>query len=172
MDGKPSSQPWDWWFLPGLAAPTSTVLASPHLRAQLLFPVFPVHSCPRGSPPAAGPILSLLKAIVFKAPWKFHIYSLFSWISHWKCTICFSNFNDYFIVLYLTHCLPNHLAIKNPTAMQETRVRSLGWEDLLEKEMATHSSILAWEIPWTEEPDRLQSMVSQRVRCDWEVTHA
>ena len=50
--------------------------------------------------------------------------------------------------------------------MQETRVRSLGWEDLLEKEMATHSSILVWEIPWTEEPDRLQSMVSQRVRCD------
>ena len=42
--------------------------------------------------------------------------------------------------------------------MQETWVRSLGWEDPLEKEMATHSSILAWEIPWTEEPGRLQSM--------------
>ena len=56
--------------------------------------------------------------------------------------------------------------------MQEARVRSLGWEDLLEKEMATHSSIFAWEIPWTEEPDRLQSsMVSQRIRCDWELTH-
>ena len=41
--------------------------------------------------------------------------------------------------------------------MQETRVRSLGWEDSLEKEMATHSSILAWRIPWTEEPGRLQS---------------
>ena len=50
--------------------------------------------------------------------------------------------------------------------MQETQVQSLGWEDLLEKEMATHSSILAWEIPWTEEPDGLQSIVSQRVRCD------
>ena len=69
-------------------------------------------------------------------------------------------------MLYLTHCLPDHLAIKNPTAMQETQVQSLGWEDLLEKEMATHSSILAWEIPWTEEPDGLQSIVSQRVRCD------
>ena len=45
--------------------------------------------------------------------------------------------------------------------MQETRVQSLGQEDLLEKEMATHSSILAWEIPWTEEPGGLQSMVSQ-----------
>ena len=47
--------------------------------------------------------------------------------------------------------------------MQETRVRSLGLEDPLEKEMATHSSILAWEIPWTEEPGGLQSMESQRV---------
>ena len=44
------------------------------------------------------------------------------------------------------------------------RVQSLGWEDLLEKEMATHSSILAWKIPWTEEPGRLLSMGSQRVR--------
>ena len=49
--------------------------------------------------------------------------------------------------------------VKNPLAMQETR-RSLGREDLLEKEMAIHSSILAWKIPWTEEPGRLQSMES------------
>ena len=48
--------------------------------------------------------------------------------------------------------------------MQETQVQSLSWENSLEKEMATHSSILAWEIPWTEEPGRLQSMGSQRVR--------
>ena len=47
--------------------------------------------------------------------------------------------------------------------MQETWVRSLGWEDPLEKEMATHSSTLAWRIPWREEPGRLQSMGSQRV---------
>ena len=47
--------------------------------------------------------------------------------------------------------------------MQEAGVQSLGWEDPLEKEMATHSSILAWEIPWTEEPGGLQSMGSQRV---------
>ena len=47
--------------------------------------------------------------------------------------------------------------------MQEMQVQSLGWEDPLEKEMATHSSILAWRIPWTEEPDRLQSMGLQRV---------
>ena len=48
--------------------------------------------------------------------------------------------------------------VTNPPAMQETWVRSLDWEDLLEKEMATHSSILTWKIPWTEEPGRLQSM--------------
>ena len=48
--------------------------------------------------------------------------------------------------------------VKNLPAMQETPVRSLGWEDPLEKGMATHSSILAWRIPWTEEPGGLQSM--------------
>ena len=53
--------------------------------------------------------------------------------------------------------------VKNLPAMQETWVRSLGWEDSLEKRMATHSSILAWRIPRTEEPGGLQSMGSQRV---------
>ena len=48
--------------------------------------------------------------------------------------------------------------VKNPPAMQETRVQSLGQEDILEKGKATHSSILAWRIPWPEEPGRLQSM--------------
>ena len=51
-------------------------------------------------------------------------------------------------------------------SMWETWVQSLGWEDLLEKEMATYSSILAWKNPWTEEPDRLQSTGSQRVGHD------
>ena len=54
--------------------------------------------------------------------------------------------------------------VKHLFTMQETWVQSLGREDLLEKEMATHSSILAWKIPWTEEPDRLQSVGLQRVR--------
>ena len=53
--------------------------------------------------------------------------------------------------------------VKNQPVMQESQVRSLGWEDPLEKAMATHSSILAWKIPWTEEPGRLQPMGSQRV---------
>ena len=53
---------------------------------------------------------------------------------------------------------------KNLPAMRETRVRSLGPEDPLEKGMATHCSILAWEIPWTEEPGRIQDTESQRVK--------
>ena len=56
--------------------------------------------------------------------------------------------------------------VENLPAMQEARVRSLGWEDPLEKEMAAHSSILAWRIPWTEEPGGLQSMESLRIRCN------
>ena len=56
--------------------------------------------------------------------------------------------------------------VKNLPTMQETQVQSLGQEDPLEKEMATHSSILAWRILWTEEPGGLQSMGSQRVRHD------
>ena len=57
--------------------------------------------------------------------------------------------------------------LKRLPAMWETWVQSLGWEDLLEKEMATHSNILAWRIPWMEEPGRLQSTGSQRVGHDW-----
>ena len=61
---------------------------------------------------------------------------------------------------------PGGSVVKNPPAVWETQeigVQTLGWEDPLEKEMATDSSILAWKIPWTEEPGRLQSMGSQKV---------
>ena len=57
--------------------------------------------------------------------------------------------------------------VKRLPTMWETRVRFLGWEDPLKKEMTTHSSILAWRIPWTEDPGRLQSMGLQRVGHDW-----
>ena len=57
--------------------------------------------------------------------------------------------------------------VKNPPAMWETWVRSLSWEDPLEKGMATHSSILAWRIPWSEKPGGLQFMESQRRGYDW-----
>ena len=59
---------------------------------------------------------------------------------------------------------PGDSGVKSVPAVEKMRVRSLGWEDPLEKEVATHSSILAWEIPWTEEPGGLQSMGLQRVR--------
>ena len=65
---------------------------------------------------------------------------------------------------------PGGLAVKYLPAMHEmleTQVWSLGWEDPLEQEMATHSSIGAWRIPWTEEPSRLRSMGSQRAGHDW-----
>ena len=70
----------------------------------------------------------------------------------------YNAFGEASLVAQTVKCLP---------AMQETRVRFLGREDPLEKEMEIHSSTLAWKIPWTEEPDRLQSMGSQRVRHNW-----
>ena len=84
--------------------------------------------------------------------------------------ILYINIYMYLWELYIFHeSFPGGSVIKNAPTMQETRVRSQGWEDPLEKEMATHSSILAWEIPWTEEPGWLESMGSQRarVRHDW-----
>ena len=70
-------------------------------------------------------------------------------------------------VLELLRTSPVAQLVKNLPAVQETWVQSLGWEGPLEKEMATHSSILAWRIPWTEEPGGLQSTGSQRVRYSW-----
>ena len=70
---------------------------------------------------------------------------------------------------------PEGSVVKNPPAMQETqekRVWSLGWEDPLGKETATHSSILAWEIPWTKEPGGLKSIVSQRIGHNWACPHS
>ena len=69
---------------------------------------------------------------------------------------------------YLSNCLPSiwWLTVKKPPAVQETQVRSLGQEDPLEKGMTTHSSILVWRTPWTEELGRLQSMGLQKVGCD------
>ena len=64
--------------------------------------------------------------------------------------------------LYLLFFFPGGIVVKNLPAVQETQVQSLGWEDPLEKKMSTHSSILAWEIPWTEEPGGLKSMGLQK----------
>ena len=103
------------------------------------------------------------------------------WKSETRIYICESFQNLYFYInssicyrisssqlitiLFITAQRVKHLPV-----MQKTQVQSLGWEDPLEKEMATHSSILAWRILWTEEPGGLQSMGSQRVRQDWATT--
>ena len=80
-------------------------------------------------------------------------------------------FNHHRLELKILHyCTPSASlvaqSVKNLPAVQETQVQTLGWEDPLEKEMATHSSILAWKISWTEEPGGLQSMGLQRVGHD------
>ena len=72
----------------------------------------------------------------------------------------------FFYLFILYWVIPVAQMVKNLPAIQETWVQSLGQEDPLEKEMATHSSILAWRIPWTEESGGLQSIESQRVRYD------
>ena len=88
---------------------------------------------------------------------------------------CFGSIPSFFLELFLhwspvAYWAPTNLVAqmrKCLSTMQETWVRSLGGEYLLKKEMATHSSVLAWKIPWTEEPGRLKSMGSKRVGHDW-----
>ena len=77
------------------------------------------------------------------------------------CHLCF------FIIAILIGGLPGGASGKGPTCKWEMWVQSLGWEDPLEKDMAIHSSILAWRIPWTEEPGGLQSIGSHRVGHNW-----
>ena len=86
------------------------------------------------------------------------------------CWICCNIASVIYVFIFLySHSHDFLLAqrLKHLPAMRETWVRSLGWEDPLEKEMATHYSVLAWRIPWIEEPGRLQSMGLQRVGHDW-----
>ena len=76
-------------------------------------------------------------------------------LSNWELKTQFNNYDKFRVSLVAQ-------MVKSLPAIQETWVQSLGWEDHLEKEMATHSSILAWKIPWMEEPCRQQSMRSQQ----------
>ena len=86
------------------------------------------------------------------------LFASFSRVSLLDGRDCHWKLSEYFLLIY--HC---GLVVKNPSVRQETWVQLLGQEDPLEKEMATHFSILAWRIPWTEKPSRLQFMGSQRV---------
>ena len=90
-----------------------------------------------------------------------------TWMNHANTTLNEQQAEKSTLVLYA--CQASLLApmVKRLPTTQETRVRSLGREDPLEKEMATHSNTLAWKIPCTEEPGGLQSMGSQRVGHDW-----
>ena len=89
------------------------------------------------------------------------------WPPHAKSWTRLSDWTDWLNCNLEMPASPMAQMVLNQPAMQEAWVRSLGGEDPLEKEMATHSSILAWRIPWTEEPGRLQSTGSQRVGHDW-----
>ena len=101
--------------------------------------------------------------------WQLHLVSwntFFLSLVHFPIVVCFLKLD--FCEFY-THSGASLVAqrLNRLSPMQETRVRSLSREDPLEKEMVTHSSILAWRIPWTEKPGRLQSTESQRVGHDW-----
>ena len=76
------------------------------------------------------------------------------------------DFGSYLAPVPIHTCFPGSSVVKNLPAMQEPWVQSLGQKDALEEEMATHSSIFVWEIPWTEKSGRLQSVVLQRVGHD------
>ena len=94
-------------------------------------------------------------------------------------SLCFLNLHlniytnwNFMLVLHILYLgFPGGSAVKNLPAIQETWVQSLGQEDPLEKGMALHSSILAWSIPWREEPGRLQSMGLQRLGHNWATEH-
>ena len=102
----------------------------------------------------------------------------------WKCRVLTTGPPGKSLTIFWEHHLlilvsakdyigfPGGSVVKNPSAMRETPVWSQGQEDPPEKEMTTHSSILAWRILWTEEPGGLQTIGSQRVGCDWAGTHS
>ena len=91
---------------------------------------------------------------------------IFGMIGHWVVQVEWGSYPYLFVIHFNWASLVTQ-TVKNPPAVQETWVRSLGQKDILEKEMATRSSTLGWKIPWTEEPGRLQSKGLQRVGHGW-----
>ena len=92
--------------------------------------------------------------------------NIWTWILYFLGYFFFP-ISSHSFLLYFTQTSLEAQTVKHLPIMRETRVQPLGWKDPLEKEMATHSSILAWKIPWMVEPGRLQSMGSQRVGHNW-----
>ena len=94
-----------------------------------------------------------------------------AWLPVWSSPLPVRNFFQKYFLAHGPSLIPSLGAqtVKNLPAIQETQVQSLGWEDPLEKGMVTHSSILSWRIPWTEEPGGLQPTESERVGHDWEM---
>ena len=121
---------------------SSPPLSTPSLKEPLKAPYFPKAIC-------CSPQITLTSPSSRPLPTQSKLFCLVAFVSYtsWASQVVWM--------------------VKNPPAMQETEVPSLGWEDPLEKGRATHSSILAWRIPWTEEPFGLQLMGSPRVRPDW-----
>ena len=108
----------------------------------------------------------------------FHFFHLWVILSHYLGYFLFATFTFYqFLGFLLIRGFPGGSVVKNPPANAGASCRrhgsvwSLDPKDPLEEEMATHSSVLAWEIPWTEKPVRLHSMKSQRVGHDWATEH-
>ena len=140
--------------------------------------VVPFSSC-RLSFPASGPFpMSWLLAadgLSIGASASTQVFAIYFIANRWDIYIhiyIYVYMHIYVCIHTHTHTWTSLVAqtVKHLPTMWETRVQSLGREDLLEKEMLTHSSILAWKIPWTEKPGRLQSMGSQRVGHDWETS--
>ena len=97
----------------------------------------------------------------------FHVLAIINSATTKPLNLWLLNFYNSMLTDFLFNPLMVAQRLKHLPAMRETWVWSLGWEDPLEKEMATHSCILAWRIPWMEEPGGLQSMGSHRVGHDW-----
>ena len=112
------------------------------------------------------PFLHLSSVIFFEEVCSHLLFTVFLLLYFGSICPRYKLFIGYVICWYFLQFMVTQM-VKNPPAVQETRVRSLGREDPLEKGMATHSSVLAWGIPWTEEPGGVQSMGWQRVGCDW-----
>ena len=140
---------------------TSLFYSTYHISVSFLSDIFKI----RGE--LVDVFLQFAASAEFLSPdFFFHLLNfcfIFLWFELWDYFLFFLSFffffffvgwgpYEIFLVVQMVKCL---------STMQETWVQSLGWEDLLEKEMVTHSSILAWKIPWTEDPGRLQSMGPQ-----------